>query len=165
MAWGSTSPHGAYGRMRHRNVEVSRQETAGAPSKLSGGAGRPAPTPRSTALPDHFPYADTGCEYLPRCLSCPLPSCYLDHGNGVQTVIAQLREAALVSALATGASLPQAASVAGIATRTAQRTIARVRRRGYLLAPVDRGSLDLLLAQLAAHPGKRRRVHRLGHMR
>jgi len=40
--------------------------------------GRPPGQARSDAYPDNHNWTDTGCHLSPTCLSCPLPTCYLE---------------------------------------------------------------------------------------
>ena len=67
----------------HRVAPVA---PAALPATLPASATRPhlrlvhgdAPPLRRDSLPEHWDYSDTGCQFSPSCLKCPLPRCKYD---------------------------------------------------------------------------------------
>lgn len=80
---------------------------------------------RDTTLP-WLP--DTGCEYSPSCLSCPLPACKYEMPLPRQEFMERAREIARVRA-AQGLTARQLAARFGVSVRSVHRALQYVRVR------------------------------------
>jgi hypothetical protein len=73
-------------------------------------------TGRRDALPEFTTYRDTGCEYAPACLTCPLAQCRYDlEGRRISTNVHQLR---VVELRRQGWTPGRVASELGVSRRT-----------------------------------------------
>ena len=81
---------------------------------------------RRDALPENTPYADTGCDIHPSCLTCPLVRCRYDEPGGARKILSEGRDRDIV-ALSRGGSLSIAeiAQTFAISRRTVFRVLAR----------------------------------------
>jgi hypothetical protein len=79
-------------------------------------AGLDEHTGRRDALPEFTTYRDTGCEYAPACLTCPLAQCRYDlEGRRISTNVRQLR---VVELRRQGWTPGRVASELGVSRRT-----------------------------------------------
>ena len=80
------------------------------------------------ALPEHYPYRDTGCEVSPSCLRCPLLRCKYDDPGWLQRGLRQRRdEEVLRVRSAKQLTVPQLAERFGLSERTVHRILSRSR--------------------------------------
>ena len=88
---------------------------------------------RGRALMDTAPelmrYRDDGCNLHPACLSCPLPRCQFDEPEAGQTVLKQVRNAEVFSAMQEGLSAVELARRFRISKRTVHRILQEARMR------------------------------------
>lgn len=86
--------------------------------------------PASDPLPERAQYRDDGCpEVAPSCLNCPLPVCKADMPP--KAAVTFLRERALMTILASGKSVDEAAALLHISRRSYFRLKRFVRHRAY----------------------------------
>jgi hypothetical protein len=50
---------------------------------------------RSDALPEHMEYRDTGCQFAPSCVRCPLVRCRYDEPGGARKLLQGSRDETL----------------------------------------------------------------------
>ena len=80
------------------------------------------------ALPEHYPYRDTGCDVSPSCLKCPLPQCKYDNPGWLQREKRRERDHQVISALQSySMSVPETATRFDLSQRTVFRILKRVR--------------------------------------
>lgn len=87
---------------------------------------------RADALPEYHEYADTGCDYAPRCLRCPFAVCRYDRG-GSQMRVGERKHPMIVELHTAGMDPSAIAAAAGVSRRT-------VFRRLQLAAGVANGT-------------------------
>ena len=82
---------------------------------------------RRDALPEHTPYADTGCEVHHSCLSCPLVRCRYDEPGGARRLLSQGRDRQIAALQRAGEGISEIARQFGVSRRTVFRALARGR--------------------------------------
>jgi AraC-like DNA-binding protein len=83
-------------------------------------------------LPEFTSYRDTGCDFHPACLTCPLPRCRYDDPGWVQREQRGTRDTAILQLRAAQAlSVDELAERFGVSTRTVHRVLSR---REYAIA-------------------------------
>ncbi len=76
------------------------------------------------ALPEFFPYRDTGCDVSPSCLRCPLARCKYDDPGWYHREQREQRDQEVVLVRRTqGATIPQLAQRFGVSERTIHRIL------------------------------------------
>ena len=80
---------------------------------------------RRDALPEHTPYADTGCDMHPSCLTCPLVRCRYDEPGGARRLFSESRDRQIVAMRRSGEAINQIAGRFGVSRRTVFRVLAR----------------------------------------
>jgi transcriptional regulator of acetoin/glycerol metabolism len=83
---------------------------------------------RKDALPEHTPYADTGCEVHHSCLTCPLVRCRYDEPGGARRLLSQGRDRQIAAMQREGDGISEIARRFGVSRRTVFRALARGRR-------------------------------------
>lgn len=83
--------------------------------------------PRVDALPEHFPYRDTGCDIHPVCLTCPLPRCRYDDPRGARGLINLLRDQEIVDLRQRGLPVDVVALRYSVSRRTVFRIMSKTR--------------------------------------
>lgn len=78
---------------------------------------------RKDAYPEDLIWRDTGCNYHPACLSCPLPVCRYEKPYVINRFKRKDRHVALGELRAAGYSVKAAAAVLGISVRVAFRDL------------------------------------------
>jgi hypothetical protein len=98
------------------------------PADVSGATERLQRPARRDALPEHTPYADTGCDLHPNCLTCPLVRCRYDEPGGARRLLSDARDHSII-VLQSEAGLPVSALAErfGLSRRTVFRVLARAR--------------------------------------
>lgn len=80
--------------------------------------------PRVDALPENTHYADTGCDYYPSCLNCPLPRCRYEEPGGVRAMLLPGRNASILHLHdQDGLTVAQLAETFGVSRRTIFRVL------------------------------------------
>ena len=88
---------------------------------------------RIDALPEYTEYADTGCDFYPSCLYCPLPKCRFDERGGAAAMLRGGRDAAILRLASHGdLTVEQLAAMFGLSRRTIFRVLRTGRGRGIL---------------------------------
>ena len=85
--------------------------------------------PLMDIAPELMRYRDDGCNLHPACLSCPLPRCQFDEPEAGQTVLKQVRNAEVFSAMQEGLSAVELARRFRISKRTVHRILQEARMR------------------------------------
>lgn len=80
---------------------------------------------RADALPEGFDYPDTGCNFAPSCLACPLPRCRYERPYLVPVVRQDMRTPKAHALRSRGASNEEIQQALGVSRRTVYRLLAR----------------------------------------
>lgn len=81
-------------------------------------------TPRAGGLPEHTAFADTGCDYAPKCLECPFAKCRYDMGSGgLRTLLNVTRDRDIRARRAVGESPDELAAAFAVSRRTIFRVL------------------------------------------
>jgi len=92
------------------------------------------------ALPEFFPYRDTGCEVAPSCLKCPLPQCKYDDPTAYQRTVREQRDLEVLRVRRSQrTTVPQLAQHFDVSQRTIHRILQRIAER-----PMDHSLGDSL---------------------
>ena len=89
-----------------------------------------APSAKSLldAVPEFYPYEDTGCEVSPSCLNCPLPQCKYDDPDWFQRHRRIARDLKVWSTMQSeGLTVDEAADRFSVTVRTVFRIMRRCR--------------------------------------
>lgn len=75
-----------------------------------------------TGLPEHFGYQDTGCDWHPSCLNCPLVRCRYDEPEPIPVNTLKAEKQAEIRELRSqGYTLDRIALMIGVSKRTVYR--------------------------------------------
>jgi hypothetical protein len=74
--------------------------------------------------PEYCQYQDSGCEFAPSCLNCPLPVCIYDEPGGRQRLLKKRRAAEMAQLFINeGKNIKEVAQIYSVSTRTVQRAL------------------------------------------
>lgn len=74
-------------------------------------------------LPEFMDFPDNGCSISPHCLTCPLPSCRYDNGQGLVRAKLPVRNETIIKLYNELVSIPEIALFLGVSVRTVYRAL------------------------------------------
>jgi DNA-binding NarL/FixJ family response regulator len=75
-------------------------------------------------MDDEYNWKDTGCEFHPSCLSCPLPECIEEKPRGKQKMRKRVRENRIAALRREGKSIAEIALMFNLSRRSVYRALA-----------------------------------------
>jgi len=84
---------------------------------------------RSDALPEHLDYRDSGCEFAPSCLRCPLERCRYEEPGGARGLVLGSRDEAVRLRRDDGCAIDALAAEFALSRRSVFRILAAGRER------------------------------------